>query len=87
VAQYIYMGSIDYNDTVTPSAAYYSEEDKQLIWEITSTDVQERWVISQHIYQELGIPAEFKTYGGVGHTINSEIIDDVVAFFKEFTDE
>ena len=87
VEQYIYMGSLDDNDTVTIGAAYYSEGDKHLIWKITSRDVQERWVISQQIYQELGIPAEFKTYEGVGHTINSEMLNDVVVFFKKTISE
>ena len=83
VAQFIYMGSLDDNDTVRDGALYLSAEDIKLIRDITSEDVQERWLISQHIYDELDIPAEFKTYEGVGHAISNEMLNDVVAFFSK----
>jgi len=87
VAQYLYMGSLDDNDTVWDGAPYLSGEDIKLIRGITAEDVQERWLISQHIYKELGIPAEFKTYEGIGHTINHKILNDVAVFFKKYIDE
>ena len=82
VDQYIYMGSLDDNDTVWDGAPYLSGEDIKLIRGITAEDVQERWIISQQIYKELGIPAQFVTYDGVGHSITGNMIDDVISFFR-----
>ena len=87
VAQYLYMGSLDDNDTIWDGAPYLSGEDIKLIRGITAEEVQERWAISQRIYKELGIPAEFKTYTGVGHTLNDEMLNDVAVFFKKYIDE
>lgn len=83
IDQYIYMGSLDDNDTVWDGAPYYSGEDIKLIRDITSVDVQERWLISQQIYKDLGIPVQFETYEGVGHSVTHDMIKDVVSFFRD----
>jgi hypothetical protein len=87
VAQYIYLGSLDDHDEVDMWADNYLGGDGQIIWDITSRDYLERFFISQQIYKELGIPAQFVTYDGVGHVITSEMLDDVVEFFRKHIDE
>ena len=81
VSQYIYMGYLDRNDT-TLSRDTYCEEHAQLIRSLIGADMDKRWLVSQSIYRELGIPAQCVTYNGAGHEIKSEMIEDVVAFFR-----
>lgn len=81
VSQYIYMGYLDRNDT-TLSRDAFCEEHAQLIRSLIGADMGKRWLVSQSIYRELGVPAQCVTYNGSGHEIKSEMIDDVVAFFQ-----
>jgi hypothetical protein len=81
VSQYIYMGYLDRNDT-TLSRDAFCEEHAQLIRSLIGADMGKRWLVSQSIYRELGVPAQCVTYNGSGHEIKPEMIDDVVAFFK-----
>lgn len=81
VSQYIYMGYLDRNDT-TLSRDAFCEEHAQLIRSLIGADMGKRWLVSQSIYRELGVPAQCVTYNGSGHEIKSEMIEDVVAFFK-----
>lgn len=81
VSQYIYMGYLDRNDT-TLSRDAFCEEHAQLIRSLIGADMGKRWLVSQSIYRELGVPAQCVTYNGSGHEIKPEMIEDVVAFFK-----
>lgn len=82
VSQYIYMGALDNNDTV-PHRDAYDEVDAELVRGLIGVKMMpDRWHVSQSIYQALGIPAQFVTYEHAGHEITSEMIDDLVAFFK-----
>ena len=82
VSQYIYMGALDNNDTV-PYRDAYDEVDAELVRGLIGLKMMpDRWRVSQLIYQALGIPAQFVTYEQVGHEITSQMIDDIVAFFK-----
>ena len=82
VSQYIYMGALDDNDTVRYQDAY-DAVDAELIKKLIGTKMMpDRWSMSQLIYQALDIPAQFVTYENTGHEIKSEMIDDIVAFFK-----
>jgi hypothetical protein len=83
VAQYIYMGSEDDNDTTLFDDAY-ERVDADLIWRLVGKGMDVRWENSEQIYKELGIPAQFVTYQGVGHSITPQIINDVVDFFAEY---
>ena len=82
VAQYIYMGALDDND-----ATYYddsfSRQHANQIWRLIGKEMDVRWEKSEQIYKELGIPAQFVTYEGIGHEITEEIIEDIVDFFEE----
>lgn len=81
VSQYIYMGSLDDNDTL-PYDDAFSEEERELIIDFLGSDMHERWEKSKDIYQQLSIPAEMVMYDGIGHEINDKIINDIVQYFK-----
>ncbi|WP_083258974.1 hypothetical protein [Cellulosilyticum sp. I15G10I2] len=81
VAQYIYMGSEDENDTL-PYDDAFSDEERKLILNVLGGDMHERWEISKGIYEEVEVPAELVMYEGIGHTINEEILNDIVMFFQ-----
>jgi hypothetical protein len=81
VSQYIYMGDLDRNDT-TLSRDAFCEEHAKLIRELIGAEMPKRWQVSRSIYRELGLPAQCVTYNGSGHEIKSEMIDDVVKFFR-----
>ncbi|MDE0401341.1 MAG: sigma-70 family RNA polymerase sigma factor [Candidatus Poribacteria bacterium] len=88
VSQYIYMGALDDNDTV-PYRDAYDAVDADLVKSLIGAKMMpDRWDMSQLIYKALEIPAQFVTYENTGHQIKSEMIDDIVAFFKaNFDDE
>ncbi len=81
VSQYIYMGSLDDNDTL-PYDDAYNEEERELIIDFLGSDMHERWKKSKDIYQQLSIPAEMVMYDGIGHDVNGKIIRDIVKFFR-----
>lgn len=86
ISQYIYMGAFDDNDTV-PYRDAYDEVDAELVKNLIGAKMMpDRWGVSQAIYRELGIPAQFVTYESTGHEIKTEMIEDVVAFFKANSD-
>jgi len=86
VAQYIYMGYLDRNDT-TLSRDTYCEEHAQLIRSLIGADMGDRWKVSQAIYRRLGVSAQCVTYNGTAHSIRDEMIDDVVKFFGANADD
>ena len=82
VSQYIYMGALDDNDTI-PYRDAFDEVDAELVKSLIGVKMMpDRWEVSQSIYKALEIPAQFVTYENTGHQIKSEMIDDIVAFFK-----
>ena len=87
VSQYIYMGALDDNDTV-PYRDAFDEVDAELVKSLIGAEMMpDRWEVSQSIYKALEIPAQFVTYENTGHQIKSEIIDDIVVFFKANSDD
>ena len=42
----------------------------------------DRWHLSQSIYRELEIPAQFVTYNNTEHEIKDEMVDDIATFFE-----
>ena len=82
VSQYIYMGALDDNDTV-PYRDAYDKVDAELVKSLIGAKMMpDRWEVSQSVYKALEMPAQFVTYENTGHQIKSEMIDDIVAFFK-----
>ena len=82
VPQYIYMGSMDDNDTL-PYDDAFGEIERQIINDLLGSNMKERWEKPKDIYMQLGIPAEMVMYDGVGHMSTDEIIDDISSFFKK----
>ncbi len=82
VPQYIYMGYMDRNDTL-PSRDAWSEDEAYLIRSaIAEKMMPDRWQICRDIYKEKLPRAQCVTYNGVGHSIKSEMQDDLVKFFR-----
>jgi dienelactone hydrolase len=79
---FIYMGDEDDNDSVVFSDGY-APEDKELIFELFGSTPLKRWQISEALYKSQNMDAFFKLYKGVKHTINNEMIADIVEFFKK----
>ena len=81
VAQYIYMGEIDDNDTL-PFNDAFNEDERQIVIKILGSEMKKRWEKSKEIYNQFGIPAQMVMYKGVGHTITPEVENDIINFFR-----
>jgi dienelactone hydrolase len=80
VPLFVFMGDADDNDSV-PFDDSYDEVDRELIFPLFGKTPVERWSISQQLYKDAGLKAEFKLYPGVKHTVNEEMRNDIRAFF------
>jgi hypothetical protein len=82
VAQYIYMGYFDRNDTL-PSRDAWRENEADIIRKaLAARMMPDRWQICQDVYRDRLPRAQCVTYNGVGHTVKDEMISDIVEFFK-----
>ncbi|MFC1636040.1 M56 family metallopeptidase, partial [Planctomycetota bacterium] len=82
VAHYIYMGSVDKNDTL-PSRDAWREEEADIIKKALAEKMMpDRWELSQKMYRMAKLPAQLVTYNGVGHSIKGQMQDDVINFFR-----
>ncbi len=82
VAQYVYMGYLDRNDTL-PSRDAWSEKEAYIIQEaIAAKMMPDRWKISRDIYKQKLPCAQCVTYNRVAHSIEGEMINDIVKFFR-----
>lgn len=86
VAQYIYMGYLDENDTLIYRDAY-DEPEKQLTLKILGGDMHDRWNKSIEIIRQTGANPQFVMYNNTKHEIKSEMIDDIIEFLKSNTGE
>ncbi len=83
VAHYIYMGSSDRNDTLLSREAWREEEADIIRKALAAPKMMpDRWELSRKIYRQQKLPAQLVTYNGVGHSIKSQMLDDVIDFFK-----
>jgi len=83
VAHYIYMGSSDKNDTLFSREAWRQEEADRIRKALAAEKMMpDRWEISRKIYHQQELNAQLVTYNGVGHSIQSQMLDDVIDFFK-----
>lgn len=98
VPQYLYFGEEDANDTLPYDDAFGDAERKIIINVFDTEPVNENKPENSHIllerfekaenyYEEKNIPAQFVTYENTGHEITPEIIEDVIEFFKNNTDD
>ena len=89
VAHFIYMGSSDRNDTLPSREASeaceaWRKEEADIIRKALAAEkmMPDRWELSRKIYRQQKLPAQLVTYNGVGHSIRSQMLDDVIDFFK-----
>jgi len=83
VAHFIYMGSSDRNDTLLSPEAWRAEEAAIIRKALAAEKMMpDRWELSRKIYGLQKLPAQLVTYNGVGHSIKSQMLDDVIDFFK-----
>jgi len=64
------------------AAAAFCEEHAKLIRELIGAEMPERRQVSQSLYRELDLPGQRVMCNGSGHEIESEMIDDLVKFFR-----
>lgn len=83
VPMFIFLGDQDDNDSLVFTDGY-DTEDKDLVFELFGKTPVERWEISKKLYQESKLNVEFKLYPNVKHTVNREIMDDIMAFFSKY---
>jgi hypothetical protein len=83
VSHFIYMGSSDRNDTLLSREAWRKEEAALIRKALPAEKMMpDRWELSRKIYHQQKLPAQLVTYEGVGHSIQSRMLDDVIDFFK-----
>ena len=80
----IFMGDQDENDAV-PYGDAYETEDRELIFPMFGYKPIERWEAAKTFYGQAGLNAEFKLYPGVGHTVTTEMREDVRTFLQKYT--
>ena len=79
----IFVGDQDENDSV-PFDDSYDQEDRDLINPLLGKTPVSRWPISEQLYKQAGMKAEFKLYPGVKHTVNEQMRDDIRAFLLKY---
>ena len=63
---------------------FFGRQRQRLLVNIFGWDqVDERFQTSRRIFETLGANATFKTYDGVGHTITSDMVEDVTDFHRQ----
>ncbi|MCA8973990.1 MAG: hypothetical protein KDC98_04675, partial [Planctomycetes bacterium] len=82
IAQYVYMGYLDRNDTL-PARDAWSEEEARIIATATAaTMMPDRWQVTRSEYERHLPRAQCVTYNGVAHAITNEIVADLAGFFR-----
>jgi dienelactone hydrolase len=84
IPMFIYMGDKDNNDAVVYEDGF-DLADKDLIFELFGKTPLERWDVIKSIYKDQNFKnTTFKLYPNVKHTINNDMIADIVKFFESF---
>jgi hypothetical protein len=83
VAQFLYMGELDTNDAVLFDDGYSKKERKAVFRVLGKRMMPDRWAKSQALYKASGLNTEFKTYPGIGHEINEQVRQDLIAFYRK----
>jgi pimeloyl-ACP methyl ester carboxylesterase len=82
---YIYVGDQDTNDGLDVRGMTTTERNQiytLLNWSPTQHFQADRWPLAQAMYESVGSVAQFVVYPGVGHTITSQMLEDIKAFFR-----
>lgn len=83
VAQFLYMGEEDENDTI-PYDDAWSDRHQEVAVEVYGEDMQaDRMPYAEQVYEDAGADATFKIYDGVGHSaLPLQIQRDIAAFHR-----
>ena len=81
LAQMIYMGAADDNDTLKFSDAF-SDDERKIVYEVIGKDMAKRWSKAQSIYLDQKANTTLITYGQIGHWTNGRIRNDMVNFIR-----
>jgi len=85
VPLFIFVGDEDDNDSV-PFDDSYDQDDRDLINPLLGKMPVERWPISERLYKQAGLNAQFKLYPGIKHTVTPEMRDDIRVFLAKYAD-
>ncbi|HEX8248088.1 MAG TPA: hypothetical protein VF599_07950 [Pyrinomonadaceae bacterium] len=85
VPLFLFLGGEDDNDSVIFRDSY-EKEDEDLIFALFGKTPVERWDDSKKLYQDSKLNAEFRLYPNAKHVITKDIVEDIFAFFKKYTD-
>ena len=82
VNQLLYMGELDWSDTI-PYGDAWSEEQKEIALDVYGPNMQrDRMPYSQSVYEDEDVSAAFKIYDRAGHS-PQPAIDDIVEFHRK----
>ncbi|WP_242928629.1 hypothetical protein [Pontibacter vulgaris] len=82
----LYMGALDDNDAVAFDDAY-SQEDREIVYRLMGRQlVPQRWQFVEKVYLKSGVQADFRTYQNIGHGTDLKINDDLVEFFRKYSE-
>jgi len=81
LAQMIYMGAADDNDTLKFSDAF-SDVERKIVFDVVGEDMASRWSKAQSIYLDQNANTTLITYGQIGHWTNVRIRNDIVNFVR-----
>ena len=85
VPLFMFLGDKDENDSV-PYRDGYEKEDEDLIFILFGKKLVERWKISEQLYLNNKLNAEFRLYPNVKHEITNQMISDIKRFFSKYTE-
>ena len=86
VAQYVYMGADDDNDTI-PYGDAWNDDLREIALDVYGEDMQEdRMPFCEGVYADAGAAAQFAIYEGIGHATPTEIVADCVEFHRRNMD-
>lgn len=81
----LYMGAKDDNDAAAFSDGY-SDEERALVYSLMGKQmIPTRWSFMESQYHKAGVQADFRTYDHMGHGTDLKILDELVAYFRKFT--
>ena len=81
VHQFLYMGETDTNDAVQMDDGYNNKEREIIYNTFGEQMLPDRWFACQLHYKIALHNAQFRTYSGVGHEMNADIMRDLLRFY------
>lgn len=87
IHQFLYMGETDSNDAVSMDDGYSNKEREIIYKTFGKTMLPDRWFACQ-LHYKIALPnVQFRTYSGVGHEMNEDIMRDLVRFYTSVIKE